>query len=486
VCATPIIVKEDSYKFLKLYRQFVRKLHKLSLFATVGGLAFSGWLVSSCYGLWALKTFMGDEILKSLLLQQQQRGSESRKWKWLPSSSLKLWLNLPLIPFALILSRTPLIDSLLPFLPLTLALSSSTTSHSYSHSHSHFQSDPLGLSDLNFHYPPSPTLTICLIPWLRILYFRTRSKIFKKVLGPLGGEGKTLKGLAGMMEQAAREEQATWEVLGGDQDDHDQDEDEANGDDETNRRHRRRRGDGGGNGGRMRNGIELVAELEYEYEEEEEEEEEEAHPLDGEQSQQQQQPPRHQQRQTIETPPTTPTRRDPPSSLRIGIGRLTSLLIGALIYPALSSLVGSALFYLATRGGGGSRKNPSLGIKTLRKILGISTSLIASSSYKSQPSSSSSSSIFSSILSFLNPFGGGGGNTHRFGYSSNNGVVVDPVWIRNTLGGGIVLLVRDSFELIVGVLELKRKNSRRIQERPVGESLSLQQQQEQEETTTLH
>ncbi|GAA5914597.1 uncharacterized protein JCM6883_004435 [Sporobolomyces salmoneus] len=459
VCATPIIVQEKSSEFLKIYRKFVRKLHRLSIVATVGGVAASGWFVASAYGMWALRVFMGDQVARALL--------ERESLKKIP---FKLWLNLPLIPFALILSRTPLIDSLLPFLPLTLALSthSSSPSSHYPHLPSFLSlspllphPDPLGLSDLSLKFPPSPTLTICLIPWLRILYFRTRSKLFRRVLG----QQKRFKGLAGMMEEAAREEQATWEVLG-----------QSPTSPTTTER-------AGGEGGErrergMRNGIELVAELEYEYVESEEESasssesEHSDHPLDAETPQRPQRPHRHrhrqprQQQQEDDTPAATAP--DPPSSLRIGIGRLTSLLLGALLYPALSSLVGSGLFWLATRGGSKTHP-PSVPIKTLRKILGIST-LIASSS-------SASSSSVSSALSFLNPFSALLPTTTLSGVgaagAAEMGKVVDPVWIRNTIGGGLVLVIRDALELTVGVLEKRRKESRRIVEREIGEGLSL-------------
>ena len=221
-----------------------------------------------------------------------------------------------------------------------------------------------------------------------------------------------------MMEEAARDEQASWEILERDQE-----------------------GERRGSREDQRSGIELVAELEYEVHNEEEDEPEQnrAHPR----QEQQQQPPTENQREDEETLP---------SSLRIGIGRLTSLLLGALIYPALSSIVGSALFYLATRSSSSFRP-ASLPLKTLRRILGISTLIASSSSPKP-------------IQSFFNPFSailGGSSSSSR----------VDPVWIRNTIGGGIVLLIRDAFELSAGVLEKRRKESRRVVERPVGEGLSL-------------
>ncbi|GAA5931140.1 uncharacterized protein JCM15063_002555 [Sporobolomyces koalae] len=426
VCKTLIIVTQDRSEFLRVYRTLRRSWDRLSIAATVAGLAAGGWLVASAYGLWALRVFMGNRVAHALL---------NRNRTGFP---FRLWLNLPLIPFALILSRTPVIDSLLPFLPLTLALS---THRSPATTFSALSTtlDPLGLDDLTLRFPPSPTLTICLIPWLRIVYFRYRARLFKRVLG----QQKRYFGLAGMMEEAARDEQATWEVL---------DEGRSGPGDQVEPGRE-------GNRGR-RNGLELVAELEFEVEEIETGSEPEREDDNVEPAQRRRRH-RHHVDHPLDAQGVEPEahpdedRPPPPSSLRIGIGRLTSLLVGALVYPALASLAGSVLYYLATRGGRASLRNPSLPIRTLRKILGISSLIAASARAPSTPASP---------LAFLNPF-----------QSSGNGVggIVDPVWIRNTIGGGIVLLVRDAFELSAGILEKRRKESRKIVERPVGENLSL-------------
>lgn len=302
-----------------------------------------------------------------------------------------------------------------------------------------------------------------------------------------------------MMEEAARDEMDTWDVL-----------DDGNESSSEGERRRER-------GGRQRNGIELVAELEYEYDQEEEEEEEHEeeheeqdewenvggtdHPLDAESPMATPLPgafdaatpppaPRHQHRRRRQprqqAQPAPAPVAPPPSSLRIGIGRLTSLLLGALIYPALSSLVGSALFYLATRRSG--RKNPGVLIETLRRVLGVSNLIRASSPVTFSSSIGSSSSVvtksqgfISSILSFLNPFPSfySTSSPSSFGFPSlvsgggRGNSLVDPIWIRNTLGGGIVLLMRDVVQLYVGILEKRRKESRRVVEREVGEGLSL-------------
>jgi len=80
VCATLIIVKEDKSNWLVHYRDFRRKLDKLSMAASVAGVAGSAWLVASAYGLWAVRVFMGDQVTRALL-ERNQKGIPFRLWR---------------------------------------------------------------------------------------------------------------------------------------------------------------------------------------------------------------------------------------------------------------------------------------------------------------------------------------------------------------------------------------------------------------------
>ncbi|BGP51453.1 hypothetical protein JCM10450v2_007395 [Rhodotorula kratochvilovae] len=363
VCATPIIVRESRNELLRLYHRLRRKADQLSLVAAVGGVAASGWFVAAAYGAWAVKVFMGDQVTQALLLRHEN----GLPWRY--------WLNLPLIPFTLILSRTPLIDSLLPFLPLTLVLSTHTHTPLF---------DPIGLDDLTLRYPPSPTLTVCVLPWLRLLYLRLRLRVFNAVLG----QRKKFRGLAGVFEEAAADDLASAP-----------DADDARG----------------------REPLELVATLEVDVAEERP-----AAPAA---------PAAAAQPQAVQE--TTTAR------LRVGMGRLTSLVLGALLFPALSSLAGSALFWLAARRGN------SAPLRALRAALGVSAVLAVRG-------------------------GGAGGNGTKGSWirqlasapAALRSPVVDPKWVRSTLGAGVVLLVRDACELAAGVMEQRRRASRRVVERP--------------------
>ncbi|KAG0270497.1 hypothetical protein DFQ27_005575 [Actinomortierella ambigua] len=62
--------------------------------------------------------------------------------------SVGKWVGLPMIPGLLVLSRTKLIDSVMPLIPLMI----------------------VGNEQLNVSFPPSPALTISLLPWVRMAY----------------------------------------------------------------------------------------------------------------------------------------------------------------------------------------------------------------------------------------------------------------------------------------------------------------------------
>ncbi|ORY72904.1 hypothetical protein BCR35DRAFT_354254 [Leucosporidium creatinivorum] len=402
VCATPYTITQSTSPLLTFYKRSVRRWDKAATVIAIGGVLGGGWLVASAYGAYAVRAWAGEEVARVLLWGAQ--GDGGKRWKY--------WLNLPLIPLTLLLSRTPLIDSLLPFLPLTLVLSLSPPHPLHS---SPLILPPLtsptdSLSSLSFTFPPSPTLTLCLLPWARHAYLRARRAIFRKVLGQgSGGEGwrGVLQGLQGVDELA----------------------DEA-------------QGEGGMQAGVGAGQLELGVELELE-----EEEAGEGAAPNAAADQQQQQQQAHQ-------PAANPRPAMPPAQrLRLGLSRLTSLIVGALLYPTLCSLSGSALLWLASRGGA----RPSSGaIRALRKVLGVSALLAA-------PTAAAAPSTAMSWLRLVTS------TPLRLGGTGGGSEPIDPVWLRTSLGGAILLLMRDGLELGAGVLEMRRRKSRRVVGRELGD-----------------
>lgn len=88
-------------------------------------------------------------MANSLLLAP---GSNDFQWTW------RLGVGLPLIPFVLVGSRTRIIDATLPVLPFIF----------FCHS------DPL-----HFTLPPSPAVTLALLPYLRSAYYGVWDRYIK-------------------------------------------------------------------------------------------------------------------------------------------------------------------------------------------------------------------------------------------------------------------------------------------------------------------
>jgi hypothetical protein len=69
-------------------------------------------------------------------------------------------------------------SQILPFLPLTLILNSTLPN-----THSFYTTQPYLLTDLQMSFPPSPALTLCVLPWIRAAYMALRRRIFRTILG---------------------------------------------------------------------------------------------------------------------------------------------------------------------------------------------------------------------------------------------------------------------------------------------------------------
>jgi len=134
------------------------------------------------------------------------------------------------------------------------------------------------------------------------------------------------------------------------------------------------------------------------------------------------------------------------------MGRLTSLVLGALVFPALSAAAGSALFWLAQRRGN------SAPLRALRAVLGVGAVLAARSGSGPAPAGAGAGTSWIAQLARA-PAALRSPRTAA-------AAAVDPKWLRSTLGAALVLVVRDACELAAGVLEQRRRRSRRVVERP--------------------
>ncbi|KAJ1975401.1 hypothetical protein H4R35_003161 [Dimargaris xerosporica] len=110
-------------------------INKLVTTAVVLGLSSCALICLTTYGAYAVLTFYGTREGERLL-------GAPNPWGW------RTWLGLPTVPLILIASRMSTFDIVLPIIPVFFSKQ----------------------EDLYFSSPPTPSLVITLLPWVRVAY----------------------------------------------------------------------------------------------------------------------------------------------------------------------------------------------------------------------------------------------------------------------------------------------------------------------------
>ena len=120
-----------------------------------------------------------------LLIARFMSPTAASSWSW------RLGLGLPLIPIILILSRTTLADSILPILPVIFFAT---------------QTGPRERSNLT-HWPPTPAMTLAVLPYIRGAYNELFQRIFGEKLRRWAKEVQPRGGESGRERQDGNNEQ---------------------------------------------------------------------------------------------------------------------------------------------------------------------------------------------------------------------------------------------------------------------------------------
>ncbi|TGZ81460.1 hypothetical protein EX30DRAFT_331021 [Ascodesmis nigricans] len=139
-CKTPIRLKEKDSAVLDFVDSVSQLAGNAGAFVAFGGLASVIFVSATVYGVNTIYTICGPEFAEQILLNRE---TNQFLWSW------RTGVGLPLIPVVLVASRTRIFDSVLPVLPVIFFA----------------QSDPL-----HFTLPPSPQITLALLPYLRSFY----------------------------------------------------------------------------------------------------------------------------------------------------------------------------------------------------------------------------------------------------------------------------------------------------------------------------
>ena len=184
-CKTPIAIWRPRSYIAEFVRDISRITNRLALPATA--LTLAGGILCGCYahGLSTIYVIFGTEDAERLLGVSSNYGIHKN-----------LEVALPLIPIALILSRTTYVDTIIPVLPILYLCVNSPSREA-----------PL--------WPPSAAMTVVMLPYLRAAYNRLYGRFFaekegtwmKEVLpragegvegGEIHGDGEAHNGAAGM------------------------------------------------------------------------------------------------------------------------------------------------------------------------------------------------------------------------------------------------------------------------------------------------
>lgn len=158
-CKTPYIIRQSPSRLLETLEGLKKGWEKLSTRAAVCGVGFGITSISYVYGMSACQAFLGPQAFDQLIRQPTGQ---------IP---LKHWAFMPWVAPGLVLSRTNLIDGLLPVVPLLLL---NIPPHSF------FTGDySRMISGLTV---PGPATTCLMLPFVRHAYRRVRAWVFSKAV----------------------------------------------------------------------------------------------------------------------------------------------------------------------------------------------------------------------------------------------------------------------------------------------------------------
>ncbi|TBU31340.1 hypothetical protein BD311DRAFT_863557 [Dichomitus squalens] len=178
-CGATYELESDNPRILRLLNAVNAGLSAAGKAATVVGFVgltatfgFTLYVVSTSYGVFAVKEFLGEEMYNILLTD------DPSVWPW------HAFIHLPIIPFSLILSRTRLFDTF-PIVPLFLTWSSSPPARAASPSSSLWTFNRTGApyAPPPLSWPPTPIMGMILFPFVRITYRRFFNKLTRFVMG---------------------------------------------------------------------------------------------------------------------------------------------------------------------------------------------------------------------------------------------------------------------------------------------------------------
>lgn len=176
-CKAPYILINNKTTTLKIFDFFDRLISRVEPLGAAALLGGSILVACTTYGCVAIRMFLGKDAARRAL---------ASPWPW------HYWVDIPLIPFALIAARLNVFESAMTWLPTLVAFPlTSLPLATASAAHGRLFNRYLESSITSVRsYPPGPALTALLVPWIRVFYLAIKRKVYRSVLSPFYG-GRT-------------------------------------------------------------------------------------------------------------------------------------------------------------------------------------------------------------------------------------------------------------------------------------------------------
>ncbi|OBZ74986.1 E3 ubiquitin-protein ligase MARCH5 [Grifola frondosa] len=176
-CGTAYELESQNPWILRALNTVNRNLSTIGTLSVFAGIIFTAgagvYIIFTSYGAYAIKEFFGEEMYNLILTD------DFTLWPY------HAWLNLPLIPMSLILSRMGVHHTLPLFLPWTSSPAVASPANLMAARWDPYRSktDPLSHPQALLTWPPSPIMVTILYPVLRSAYARSYARVKSWVTG---------------------------------------------------------------------------------------------------------------------------------------------------------------------------------------------------------------------------------------------------------------------------------------------------------------
>jgi hypothetical protein len=161
-CKEPYRLQQKVSTLYKIASYYNKRIDTIVPFVAGFGALSGAYVALTVHGWYSLCTFCGEDLALRLF--------SNENWSR-PSYVVRMLFGLQFIPIWLLASRTRYLDSVLPFIPLAFIEQDNVALYPHPR---------VSLFPLPRYETLPPALTMCLLPWLRIMY----NKLWDRIVVP--------------------------------------------------------------------------------------------------------------------------------------------------------------------------------------------------------------------------------------------------------------------------------------------------------------